>query len=268
MALINFKLRHPDNIAPWGTPPNTSMHWFGLTDSEYWLDLGKANIYEYSDEVLKHWNVDSIKYVDYQLIRLIEDWASIFQDIAEPIPDAFYAISKNHQSLYEFYRKATIWLEKLSDDPTIDIDTYYDKYDKIIEWIYSRTLSAMHLTHGPNISFFRNKNSLSIVWGADQLIDDKIPVWTSQTGEIEMEYETFIHEIKDLGNRFFEAMDNQVQIAVNKDWGITNLDKEGLVKEHEERKAEFNRSLLVLKDHPAKQTNWDLITSLINEMNS
>lgn len=266
MALINFKLRHPDNIIPWGDSPDTNMHWFGLTDGEYWLDVNKATLYEYTNEVLTGSHANDSHYVDYQIVRLLEDLTSLFESIAEPVPDAFYTIAQSNSYLYRFYETTQNWWENLSKDPSIDVDTYYDRYDKTIEWIYSRTLTAEHLTSGPGISFFRNRNKISIVWKADHLTENNIPVWTAQNGEVEMEYETFLHEIEDFGNRFFSAMDTQVQIAVEKNRGTTQLNKERLVQEQQERKAEFQRRLSVLKGEPTKHTDWDLINSLITKM--
>ncbi|SFO69616.1 hypothetical protein SAMN05428949_6220 [Chitinophaga sp. YR627] len=262
MAFINFKLRHPDNILPWGDQPDTSMDWTVLTDGEYWLDLNKTTLYEYTNEVLAGGEPDGSTYVEYQLVRLIEDWTSLFESIAEPVPDAFYAISRDNSYLYRFYAAVTKWMDNMSEDPSIDMETY----DKAIEWIYSRTLNAMHLTGGPSISFFRNANNISVVWKADHLTENNISVWTAQNGSVEMEYRTFVNEMEDFGNRFFEAMDNQVQIAIEKDWGTTRLNKEQLVQEHQERRSEFQRSLAVLKGEPAKHTDWDLINSLITKM--
>ncbi len=150
----------------------------------------------------------------------------------------------------------------MSEDPSVDMENY----DKTIEWIYSRTLTAGHLTFGPGISFFRNGNNISIVWKADYLIENNIPVWKAQNGQLEMDYKTFINEMEDFGSRFFDAMDTQIQIAVEKDWGTTRINKERLIQEQQERKAEFRKSLAVLKSEPTKQTDWDLINSLITKM--
>jgi len=262
MAFINFKLRHPDNIIPWGDQDDTSMDWTGLTEGEYWLDLDKTTLYEYTNEVLAGGDPNGSTYVEYQLVRLIEDWTSLFESIAEPVPDAFYAISRDNSYLYRFYAAVTKWMDNMSEDPSIDMDIY----EKTIEWIYSRTLNAMHLTGGPSISFFRNGNNISIVWKGDHLTDNNIPVWTAQNGSVEMEYKTFVNEMEDFGNRFFDAMDNQVKIAIEKDWGAARFNKEQLVLEHQERRAEFQNSLDVLKGEPTKQTDWDLINSLITKM--
>jgi hypothetical protein len=258
MALINFKLKHPDTILPWGDAPDTTMHWFGLTDGEYWLDLNKATFYEYTDQVTTGNN--ETRYVEYQLVRLIEDWTSLFESIAEPIPDGFYAIASSHDYLYRFYAAAQTWFDKLPEDAN------FEHYEKAIEWIYSRTLMASHLTAGPGISFFRNRDNLSIVWQADHVIENNTPVWTAQNGEIEMGYDTFIKEMEDFGDRFFEAMDAQVKIAVEKDWGTTQINKERLIQEQQERRADFQTKLAVLKGERTKHTDWELINTIITEM--
>jgi hypothetical protein len=265
MALINFKLKHPDNIIPWGDAPDTSMHWYGLTDGEYWLDVNKATIYEYTSEVLAGSHANDSHYVDYQIARLLEDWTSIFDAIAEPVPDAFYAIARENNYLYRFYGAVQNWLENLPDTASTNTETY-EHYDPAIEWIYSRTLTASHLTNDPAISFFRNNNNISIVWKADHLTEQNIPVWTAQNGELKIAYSTFIHEIEDFGNRFFNAMDTQVQIAIAKDWGTTQINKDALMREQQQRKGGFQQSLSVLKGEPAKHTDWDLINALITKM--
>jgi hypothetical protein len=267
VPLVNFILKHPDQVSGWGGPQWQTMHWFGLTDSLYWIEGGAAKIFEYTDEIRRHWNMPDLKYVDYHLVRLVEDWQSIFDSLAEPVPDDLYEICSDHASLYKFYRKASSWLEVLSDDPSVDIDTYYDKYDKLIEWMYTRTSGAMHLNHGPDISFFRNRDNLSIVWDADHT-EENIPVWTAQTGAIEMKYTDFIAELQDFGKRFFKAMEQQVALAVAKDWGAIELDKQRLVEEHKERQAAFEASLLQLQKEPVKKTDWDLVRSLMREMNA
>lgn len=266
MALINFKLRHPDNIIPWDDDTDTTIHWQGLTEGEYWLDLNKATLYEYTPEVLAGGDTDDSTYVVYQLDRLINDWTGIFESIAAPVPDAFYTISRNHHYLYRFYGAAMHWFDRLSADPSIHADTDYEQYDKTIEWIYSRTLTAPYLASDPGISFFRNGDYLSIVWQADHVTPENIPVWTAQNGEVEMAYDLFVHEMEDFAKRFFDAMDVQVRIAVEKDWGATRINKEALVKEQEERKAAFQRKLGILKGPPVKHTDWELINTLVTKM--
>lgn len=46
---INFRLQELDKIMPFGTAPDLTFHWFGLTDGYLWIDVGNRTIYEYSD---------------------------------------------------------------------------------------------------------------------------------------------------------------------------------------------------------------------------
>lgn len=266
MALINFTLKHPDYITPWGEAAETSMDWFALTDGEYWLDVKKATLYEYTTEVLAGTHANSSHYVELQIARLLEDLTGIFEAIAEPVPDAFYAIAQSHNYLYRFYEAAQSWFEHASQAPSADVDACYDSYDKAIEWIYSRTLTAAHLTYEPGISFFRNRNNIALVWNADHLTENNIPVWTAQNGEIEIEYQLFVHEIEDFGSRFFQAMDTQVQIAVEKNWGTTQINKQRLIQEQQDRKAAFQQKLSLLKSEPSLRTDWHFINTQVTKM--
>src|SRR5687767_7931448 len=148
MAMINFKLKHPDDITPWGNGAHTtSMSWFGLTDSEYWLDVGKATIYESSPERVLQEQFDS-KYVDYFLVRLIEDLTGLFESIAEPLPGAYYAIAKTYRSLYDFRVKLQRWRDQITEE---QYDDSLDDNHQLAEWFASRSLTSMHFAHGPDV---------------------------------------------------------------------------------------------------------------------
>ncbi|SFW67917.1 DUF5984 family protein [Chitinophaga sancti] len=264
MALINFRLKHPDLIVPWGDAPDTSMDWFGLTEGEYWLDLKKATLYEYTDEILR--GDHDTRYVEFQIARLIEDWTGIFASIAEAVPDGFYSIANSCSYLYRFYGAVQQLQDRLTADAAEDVQAKYDRYDKAIDWIYNRTLLAPHLTCAPGLSFFRNGDKLALVWKADHRVESNIPVWTAKNGEIELPYEVFVREMEEFGERFFSAMDEQVQLAVEKDWGNTKINSARLVKEQQERRAAFQKKVAVLKEEVMNPTDWKLVNAVITEM--
>ena len=66
---INFTLRPPAEIAPWGEKGDY-LSWFGLTDSELWITVGERTIYEYTDAACKEWEHD-IRHNDYYLSRFL-----------------------------------------------------------------------------------------------------------------------------------------------------------------------------------------------------
>ena len=80
---------------PWGDEPNQYLHWFALTDSFYYMELGDVQLFCYSDEILEFWskeypgcNSKNEPYMDYQVVRLYEDVLEILPDVIQPIPEA------------------------------------------------------------------------------------------------------------------------------------------------------------------------------------
>ncbi len=50
--LFNFQLRPVTAIAPFGSGWPT-LHWFGLSDGWYWLDVAGAELFRYSQALVK-----------------------------------------------------------------------------------------------------------------------------------------------------------------------------------------------------------------------
>jgi len=95
MALIEFNLKPLQDVMPWGDEPNQYLHWFALTDSFYYMELGDVQLFCYSDEILEFWskeypgcNSKNEPYMDYQVVRLYEDVLEILPDVIQPIPEA------------------------------------------------------------------------------------------------------------------------------------------------------------------------------------
>lgn len=53
--LFNFWLRPLADVAPWVSENEQRLHWFGLTDGCYWLDVGKDTLFQYTDAISHHW---------------------------------------------------------------------------------------------------------------------------------------------------------------------------------------------------------------------
>jgi hypothetical protein len=124
MPLINSALKDPGDILPWGTEPDTKMHWFGLTDGDYWLSVGGKTLFEYTNEIIQQWGTHHSHYTDYNIVRFLEDFSSLFAAIAETIPEELYRIAKSYVSLYDFYGNASIWLEQLEGSGKVDDDLW------------------------------------------------------------------------------------------------------------------------------------------------
>ena len=256
MSLFEFKLKHPDEISPWGTPDKLSIHWFGLTDGEYYIDLGKCRLYEYTEELIES-SAFATQYVDYHVSRLIEDLCEIIPSIQESIPLEFYELVKTHTGLFDFKERAYNWLDEFDSEDEMQMDQAFEQYGQHLAWIDQRMLYAGYLVAGQKIGFFRHENKIALVWESKSSEDDIVERWTATNGELEMPYQTFVEAIKDFADRFTEAMDRQIELAVAKDWQNVFLDKEALLKEHENRKQTLSQRIAILTtDQKTVETDW------------
>ena len=118
------------------------------------------------------------------------------------------------------------------------------------------------------MSFFRRNNKVRIVWDTEHTLENGISLWTAKDGSFEMDYSAFMDKIKAFGQSFFSQMGKQVELALAKDWGNIKIDKQKLVEEHQERKADFFATLLLLDQEPTNKTNWAETEQLFNRMTS
>lgn len=266
MALINFKLKPPEEIPPFGLESNTSLHWFGLTDGDCWLTLRDKTLYEYSDAKMQQWSRRPTRYSDDYIVQLLEDLTELFPILAESVPVPLYDIAKTYSSLNGLKEKIRAWVDTWPEEESADTEANDQQDDLLTEWIHARTLYSRHLKGGPHLSFFRHEDKITLVWKADQVDDNQIPYWTAGNGQLEMDYTDFIDQVEDFGNRFFPAMAAQVAIAVDRDWGTIALDKIRLVQEQQERKADFDRQVALLKGNPGANTDWNPIIGAVQNL--
>lgn len=255
---INFTLRDIENIVPWGENRDY-MSWFGLTDSDLWITAGDRTIYEYSDAARKFWDCD-IRYNDYQLSRFLEDLTQTFDHICESIPQKYYDILGELPTFFDN------WHELHLDDDDDVFDKFFDEeYYPLMEWFYDRTFDSGHLIGGPNIGCFRCGDMLKLWWFSDYKLESGESIWTAPNGVFELPYSDFVSEIQRFFGEFFDKMDEQVQKALEKDWGGVRLDKARLEQEHKERREGFYRKTALL-DEDIRKTDWDKITGLYDKM--
>lgn len=261
--MINFKIKDFDSIKPVGQKPNLYLSWFWLTDADLWLTFGNYTIYEYSKEALAHFGDKSSPYSDYYLVRFLEDFTDLFENICEDVPDNLYNLT-NDLSL--FLTNVQNWLDIYEIDEDEYSDFYYEEYDKFMSWVSERTLSSSHLIGGPNLSFFKNNNKIRIVWDTEEVLDNGIYIWKEKNGSFEMNFLDFIHKIEGFGFQFFKDMNRQIELTIEKDWDNIKVDKNHIKNEHQERQKDFYAKLNLLNQKNITKTNWREIEELNNRM--
>lgn len=256
---INFALRRIDRIKPFGKKPHLSLHWFGLTDGELWIDLGGKTIYEYRRPVRKLFG-SRPRYNDYYLARFTEDLFGTFAAVAEPVPQKLYDNAET------FICDMERWESLRAECDDAEFDRFYvGEFGALYDWFSARSFDSGYLVDGPVIGCFRCGDKIKIIWDSFERAEDGESAWTAPCGCFETEYRAFIAAIEDFFERFFAAMDGQVERAVRRDWGKIELDKSALVKEHADRRREFAEAAALLVGAP-HAADWDGILSLYAKM--
>ena len=248
-SLFNFELKHPLEIAFTENEQGDrqGVCWFYLTDSEYFIDLEEVKLFENSSQSITKYPLIG-RFDDYQYSRHLEDLFEILPAISCPMPEDLYALvdtNEKRELLYSKMADLYLW----DDDP---IGEHQDaKLDSIINsLIYYGRLDTGHLRFRSDCQFFNINGDVIIQYN---FIDEYegIPVWSAGKGLYTLTYKKFICEIEDLLNRFFLAMDKQIETAIQV-FNEREVEGSNLALEHALRKEYFYGILYSVKNNEYK----------------
>lgn len=256
---INFALRRVDKIKPFGEKPRLALHWFGLTDGTLWIDVGDDTVYEYSKAARREFGGCS-RYNDYYIARFLEDFFDTLGAVGEPVPKALY------DRVDTFADDMAEWEKLRADCDDAELEKFYGgEFIALYDFFSARSFDSGHLVNGPVVGCFRCGDTVKIVWDSYEHAENGESIWTAARGCFETGYGEFVASVRDFYERFFAAMDGQVERAVQRKWGRIALDKAALVKEHADRRKELAAKLELLGG-ASRKTDWDGILSLYAEM--
>jgi hypothetical protein len=279
--LFNFQLRALADITPWGwhdTNPQSdlqslfqavgprpkseiasrfvnfyerpSIHWFGLTDGWYWLQMNENDeFFRYSTDLLTHWQerypaeptsapwqksyptaFPPLPYADYYVVRLWEDILELLPLILEPLPPKFAHMLETEEQVSRWQKRVKQWEKAIGiedkgeeeeqtedyedgDDMDEDDMEVWETYLQATMWWYGRELSAFPLTAPPRLWFWNDGRYIHGFWDNSQLCIKNIPAWETQRGQIQLLYVRFLDEVASFHTRLFRAMEERIQEA-------------------------------------------------------
>lgn len=243
MPLFEFKLTPLLKISGWRDEnAELCLHWFGLTDGYYFINVGEEQLFRYSKDIIEHWSKsnpdlkNSGVFFNYQVSSIYEDLLSILPNILQAVPSEIF-------DYISTIKKQKMWSEKLknifesTDSEEID-KTYY----LASEWLNHRYLQG--LGGGPNIWFIRAGDFIYIRWNNESINYKGIQVWSSTLGEYCLSVEEFMKEVKFFHLRLIDNMNERVQyIATCNPLPHIKIDVPQLIKEQNERKESLDNAL-------------------------
>jgi hypothetical protein len=255
--LFNFELRPLELIQPWGVPHDPNLHWFGLTDGDYWIQVGNDILFEYSP--LAQAQLGAKRFCDYQVVRLYEDLIEFSPYVLESVPEGLRRyIALDESTAWNHYW--TKWVNTIGSDEE-SLDTLYDAGS----WISSRTLDSAYLRPSTNVIFWSDFESVFIEWdNRDRLVEGGL-AWSADFGRFTLSREAFVQEIRSFHTRLMAQMAERVsQIDAGKLPSGIRVDLNGLLKEQQIRSQPIDQTIARL----ASPTDWSKVAQAIQSLES
>jgi hypothetical protein len=232
--LVQFKLSPLDEIQPWGEAGDESLHWFGLSDGLYWLDVGDEELLRYSDRACERFG--GPRYCNYYLARIHEDLLDMMPRTLEPVPAALVPYLCG-ESASAWERDSRAWYER-EERPGNDL------YWEASLWVDDRSLVTNYLSPPANVRLWSDAEFVTISWDNTEATFDGAPAWSATRGSYRLTRDQFIDEVKSFHSRLMRAMQARLNEVIDADLpSRIRVDVAGLKQEHEQRCRELELAL-------------------------
>lgn len=222
---FRFRLRPITEISPWG--PDRRLHWFGLTDGWYWIEIDGLDLLRYATHTAQRQIGDgsaaSNPYVAYYVVWLWEDMLGLLPAVLEPVPD----------DLAEF----------MSSDPDDWVSRDEAQTEPAAEWYSGHVLDMGYVRCPPFIRWWRRTSDSH---------DHTVLAWQHQSGEIEfaaprtgqatMPAGAFVRAVEQLDRELLSAMEERIaELEQSGPPPGVRIDMQQLRAEHRDRAAWLQR---------------------------
>lgn len=255
---INFSLTPLELVQPWGNPDRQSLHWFGLTDGQYWIEVGTAVLFEYSTAVQERFGTP--RYCDYQVSRLHEDLLEMVPAILEPVPTKLIGYLRG-DSRYAWDRIYRRWFE--DGDAFADKDEFWRLADAANNWINNRSLDSGYLSPSANITFWSDEANVYVGWENSDSLIDGLHAWQTLAGVHYVSRPVFENELHSFHNRLMAAMRIRIeQVRAGVLRKSVHIDIDSLDREQQHREQGFRDALARCRT----PTDWGRVAEAIRSI--
>ncbi|MEU8899372.1 DUF5984 family protein [Nocardia sp. NPDC048505] len=235
MMWIPFELAPLDEVVPWGE--RSTLHWFGLTQGWYGLEVDGVELLRYSEQTLARTRENPAAeppWVDYYVVRLWEDLLDVLPSALEPVPD----------DLANFFAaEAEGWIVDAADPDILD-----DSVVACASEAYGlRWTDTSYLRFGPRFRWWRTlgaADTVTVAWRFAPDPEGEIAFSAPPSGRRILSTQEFVAAVTDFDHRLLQAMQERVDhlAAAGAVAGI-ELDLPALVREQAQRRTWLPRAL-------------------------
>ncbi|MBO9689156.1 MAG: hypothetical protein J7598_21340 [Mitsuaria chitosanitabida] len=247
--LFDFVLTPLDQVTPWNHRGQLNLHWFGLTDGQYWMNVDSSKLFEYSDEVRQ---LGVPRYCEYQVARLYEDLLEALPFIMEPVPSDMIP-HLSGEGRRRTVDRMTAWSES---QPVQDGDAYWETIDQAVNWIGHRELSTAHLSPSVDLAMWSDTAFVHVEWDNREKLFQGVPAWSAEKGVFSLPREEFLEQVGAFHSQLMQAMAERVKAVAD---GVlpaeVHVDIPGLLREQSSRSAPLSLN----SDAPPLPTDWNAV---------
>ena len=198
---FGFELTPLPEVGAWGREKPT-LHWFGLTDGWYWIELGEVRLLRFSADY-------EVPYVDYYVVRLWEDLLGLLPAVLEEVPtDLVDFLMSDHLD----------WNEDESDAA-----------EAAIYWWSDRYLDLGYLREPPTLRCWRTGDQVTIDWNAPANFAEPRAL------RVTVAVDEFVAAVEEFDRLLFAAMEVRIaEVEAAPPVGV-ELDLAQLRSEHRDR---------------------------------
>jgi hypothetical protein len=255
--LFNFSLKPLEQIEPWGEPGSQQLHWFGLTDGCYWMEVGHDRLFEYAEASRQQF--EAPRYCDYFVVRLYEDVLDMVPHVLAPVPAdlSAYLSLQRRPALRRAYEA---W--EAEAEARLPESELWDRADAATGWMSRRMLDSAYLAPSARIQMWADDRNVYVEWDNRDKLIDGMQAWTATSGSFAIPRDDFVLEVQSFHDRLMEQMHHRVAAIQSGQAKLgADLDVDGLAREHELRARPISQNLM-----PTDAPDWNLVRSVIEEL--
>ncbi len=249
MIRFGFELCALDEVLSWGGDRPT-LHWFGLTEGCYWLDVGGHQLLRQAGLDHRH------PYVDYYVARFWEDVNVLIPDVLEPVPADLHLFIASDRAQWACDPLAFITGE---EDGFCDVGPNVSDHPVVTaaNWHGAHYMDLGYLRNAPSLRFWRTLHD-----DRDEITVDWRHEGTSENGftagpalRFSVRTAAYIEAVHTLDRELMTAMRQRIE-ELQRRGGLpgVDLDLAGLCREHEDRAQWLAKNL-----ERTPETDWDTV---------
>lgn len=237
MSPFRFELAPIESIAPWGAPSNPNLSWFALTWGDFWIELGRDELFRYTPAALAMWGLTK-PYVDYQIAEFVRDLRSCVGPALAPLPDELARAAADVHALADLQSSTKRAADAIGKGATFG--PHYSAW----RWLGERSPFTGYLVAGPRFYFIRRGDEIELGYDNRDRLIDGVPAWTAQTGTFRLSMDALVSAVNGFSTALLDAMALRIDdIEQGRATPQTSVDVGSLRKQHESWTRELSEEL-------------------------